>query len=82
MSRVMLGGAKALSSHGYLPTEQHIPHAYTIYASATWALVMYLHQWHQPHLQKSLATSMNYLYNESNKWPQLEGAGFVDWFFG
>lgn len=62
MSRVILGGVKALSANGYLPTEQHIPHAYTIYAATTWALVMYLFEFQKKHLQKSLTTSMTYLY--------------------
>jgi peroxisomal membrane protein 4 len=67
MSRVLLGGVKALSVHGYLPAAESVPRAYTVYAALTWAMVMYLHQWHAPHLQRSLTTSMDYLYLESNK---------------
>jgi len=84
MSRVILGGVKALSTHGYLPSADSIPGVYTMYASATWALVMYMHQWQTPHLQRSLTTSMDYLYNESNKWPELppgtDASAIMDWF--
>lgn len=81
MSRVLLGGVKALSVHGYLPSADSIPGVYTLYAAATWAGVMYMHEWQREHLQKSLATSMNYLYHESNQWPQLdENTSVVDWF--
>jgi peroxisomal membrane protein 4 len=82
MSRVIMGGAKALSANGYLPSEAQVPHAYTMYAATVWALVMYMEQWQNRHLQKSLATSMRYLYHESNKWPQIKDASFVDWFLG
>lgn len=81
MSRVILGGVKALSSHGYLPSESQVPHAYTIFAGATWALVMFLFEFHQQHLQRSLTTSMKYLYKESDQWPAMK-EGFVDWFLG
>jgi peroxisomal membrane protein 4 len=67
MSRVILGGVKALSAHGYLPSEKELPHAYTFYAAATWAMVMYLFEFQRKHIQKSLATSMHYLYHEVRK---------------
>ena len=71
MSRVILGGVRALSVNGYLPASESVPQAYTLYAAATWAAVMYLFEWHEKHLQKSLATSMQYLYHESNEFPQV-----------
>jgi hypothetical protein len=80
MSRVILGGVKALSAHGYLPTEVQIPHAYTLYAATVWAMVMYMHQWQQKHLQRSMTASMDYLYNESNQFPKVTESGLVDWF--
>ena len=36
----------------------------------TWALVMYLHQFHYSTLNRSMAGSMTYLYNDSNLWPK------------
>ena len=81
MSRVILGGVKAASAHGYLPSEAAVPNAYVIYAATIWAAVMYLWQWQQKYLQKSLTTSMTYLYAESDKWPQVNSAaGILDWF--
>ncbi len=84
MSRVILGGVKALSVHGFLPSAESVPNIYTIYAAITWAIVMYMHQWQTMYLQKSLTVSMDYLYNESNKWPELpanvDAATVVDWF--
>lgn len=78
MSRVILGGVKAMNDYGYIPD---VPHAYTLFAAATWALVMYLFEFHKKHLQKSLTSSMTYLYHESNEWPQLKSAdGILDWF--
>jgi len=86
MSRVILGGVKALSVHGLLPAADAIPHVYTIYAAVTWALVMYMHQWQTPHLQRSLTVSMDYLYRDSNKWPKIPAnitpQAAVDWFLG
>jgi hypothetical protein len=86
MSRVLLGGIKALSVHGYLPAADAIPGIYTIYAALTWAGVMYMHEWQREHLQKSLVTSMNYLYKESDVWPtvpqgeDVNAASVADWF--
>jgi len=80
MSRVIMGGVKALSANGYLPAAESVPHAYTLYASLTWALVMYLFEYHERHLQKSLSSSMTYLYHDSNTWPSTKDNNLIDWF--
>ena len=42
--------------------------AWPLFASLCWGAVMYLHVEHVKDIQPSLAASMNYLYNDSNKW--------------
>lgn len=45
--------------------------SWPLFASACWASVMYLHEWHPTSLQPSLASSMYYLYDESAKWNSI-----------
>ena len=84
MSRVILGSVSALVKHHYLPT---LSNAYPLFAGICWAMVMYLHSYHYNSLQKSLAVSMDFLYNDSEKWPRLNDAshGFLmalfEWFW-
>ena len=84
MSRVIIGGVKAASANGLLPApgDSAIPHIYTLYGAVTWAAVMYLFEFQQKHLQRSLTTSMTYLYHESNVWPQINDSSVIDWFLG
>lgn len=58
----------------YVPTSTVFP----IFSALCWALVMYLHEYHGQHLQKSLVQSMNYLYVESNKYP-TQARNIVQW---
>ena len=55
-----------------------------------WAMVMYLHSYQYKTTNKSLAISMDYLYNDSDRWPQfnlndksIEGVlmGIIEWFY-
>lgn len=62
MSRVIFGIAKLLATQH--ESIANIPHAFTMFSAVTWALVMYLFEYHAPTLQKSLASSMQYLYKD------------------
>ena len=66
MSRVIFGLARLSVEKGYLPEFEHIS---ILFAGVTWALVMFLFEFHSNTLQGSLVNSMNYLYKDSNKWP-------------
>ena len=43
------------------------PHSFTIMATVTWGIVMWLFRHDKDTLQGSLAASMEYLYNDSDK---------------
>ena len=63
-SSVILGGVSALVKHEIVPSFEN---GYPIYAGACWALVMYLFYYQRGNLQKSLDTSMHYLYLASEQ---------------
>ncbi|OJD32872.1 peroxisomal membrane protein [Diplodia corticola] len=44
---------------------------WTVFASVSWALVMYLFRWHPETLQSSLRSSMHYIYEQSDHWDSL-----------
>ncbi|RKU41163.1 hypothetical protein DL546_003608 [Coniochaeta pulveracea] len=46
-------------------------YAWPVFASVSWASVMYLFRWHAAELQPSLRGSMTYIYNDSEKWDGL-----------
>ncbi|KAL2759112.1 hypothetical protein ACRALDRAFT_2041108 [Sodiomyces alcalophilus JCM 7366] len=46
-------------------------HAWPVFASASWAMVMYLFRWHPEDLQGSLRSSMSYIYRQSDDWDSL-----------
>jgi peroxisomal membrane protein 4 len=66
LSRVLLGGVNALVKHNVIPA---FDQAYPIYAGTCWALVMYLFYYHRGNMQKSIDTSMEYLYIASEHRP-------------
>lgn len=75
-ARVAMGSAKVLASGKFSdgPFDQLIGSqrmkdiAWPLFASLCWGAVMYLHSEHVQAIQPSLASSMNYLYNDSNNW--------------
>ncbi|KAH6574872.1 hypothetical protein BASA50_003794 [Batrachochytrium salamandrivorans] len=62
-SRVMVGLAKLAVKRGLIPKPKH---SFPVFAAGTWALVMWLFRHDRDTLQKSLQSSMQYLYNDSN----------------
>lgn len=70
LSRITVGLARLAVKRGYFEAPKH---SFRIYAGVCWAIVMYLfyyeHTPRVPILQKSLASSMSYLYLDSNEWP-------------
>jgi len=44
---------------------------YPVFAALVWAIVMWLFRHERHSLQPSLAASMQYLYNDSDKWNSL-----------
>ncbi|GME22248.1 Peroxisomal membrane protein [Neofusicoccum parvum] len=45
--------------------------AWTVFASVSWALVMYVFRWHPEVVQPSLRSSMHYIYEQSDHWDSL-----------
>ncbi|EKV20010.1 Peroxisomal membrane protein (PmpP24), putative [Penicillium digitatum PHI26] len=45
--------------------------AYPVFASLTWAMVMYIFRWHPETLASSLRSSMVYIYGDSDHWDSL-----------
>ncbi|GKT40153.1 peroxisomal membrane protein 4 [Colletotrichum spaethianum] len=46
-------------------------YAWPVFASTSWAMVMYLFRQHPSDLQPSLRSSMTYIYQQSNEWDSL-----------
>ncbi|KAG7129894.1 Peroxisomal membrane protein 4 like [Verticillium longisporum] len=61
LPRVSEPGASASISH----------YAWPVFASGSWAMVMYLFRWHPEDLQSSLRSSMTYIYKQSDDWDSL-----------
>ncbi|KAL1879132.1 hypothetical protein VTK73DRAFT_7251 [Phialemonium thermophilum] len=47
-------------------------HTWPVFASLSWASVMYLFRWHAAELQPSLRSSMTYIYANSDHWDSLQ----------
>ncbi|KAK5144859.1 hypothetical protein LTR04_001457 [Oleoguttula sp. CCFEE 6159] len=45
--------------------------SWPVFASLSWAMVMYLFRWHSDTLQPSLRSSMNYIYVNADHWDSL-----------
>ncbi|BCS21304.1 Tim17/Tim22/Tim23/Pmp24 family protein [Aspergillus puulaauensis] len=76
-ARVVLGFAKLSVQPGAHPLSdlmgpegrKHIENnAWAVFASVSWALVMYLFRWHPETLMSSLRSSMVYIYADSDHW--------------
>lgn len=46
-------------------------YAWPVFASVSWASVMYLFRWHAAELQPSLRSSMTYIYTNADRWDGL-----------
>ncbi|KAH8885118.1 putative peroxisomal membrane protein [Thozetella sp. PMI_491] len=46
-------------------------YAWPVFASTSWAMVMYLFRWYPAELQPSLRSSMTYIYKDSDTWSEL-----------
>ncbi len=62
-------GVPALSDPARSAAISH--YAWPVFASVSWAMVMYLFRQHPSELQPSLKGSMTYIYNDSNHWDSL-----------
>jgi len=78
MSRVILGLLRLAVQKGYL-SEWESGSGYLIYAAAIWSSVMWIHHRYPTTLQKSLSTSMDYLYHDSDKLPS-KADNIIEWF--
>ncbi|KAL4936826.1 hypothetical protein BDV06DRAFT_85221 [Aspergillus oleicola] len=76
-ARVVLGFAKLAIKPGAHPLSDMITpearksiegNAWAVFASMSWALVMYLFRWHPETLMSSLRSSMVYIYADSDHW--------------
>ena len=68
LARVLTGISKLIydNRNGWLGDN-----AFKIEATIVWGAVMYLFKQHRDTLQSSLQASMQYLYNDSEKWKGL-----------
>ena len=46
--------------------------SWTVFASVSWAMVMWLFRWHPEALQPSLRSSMKYLYDNAENWSGIK----------
>ncbi|KAL4765159.1 Tim17/Tim22/Tim23/Pmp24 family protein [Aspergillus foveolatus] len=76
-ARVVLGFAKLSVQPGMHPLSSLIgpearkqieSNAWAVFASLSWAFVMYLFRWHPEVLMSSLRSSMVYIYSDSDHW--------------
>ncbi|KAK6336372.1 hypothetical protein TWF696_001933 [Orbilia brochopaga] len=77
-ARVVLGLAKLSTQPGYQLSPVPMAwreginnNAWPVFASVSWAFVMYLFRWHPEVIQPSLRSSMTYLYVNSERWDGL-----------
>lgn len=64
LSRIMEGSAKRFQNMGLIP---QVPHAFEIITVLVWGVVMFLFDEDPVVLQRSLTSSMDFLYTESNQ---------------
>ncbi len=67
MSRVIFGLGRTANNKGLVP---YHPKMFTAFGASVWALVMYLFFFQPGTLQSSLIASMQYLYKDSDYFPQ------------
>lgn len=69
-ARVLMGFFKLASNRQLLP-DITTPKGFNIHAAVIWGLVMWLFRHETDVLQPSLQASMQYIYNDSEKWSDL-----------
>jgi len=69
LSRILYSLVKLGADSGYIPKPPGDPFPW--FAAVVWGVVLWLFEHHQPTLQKSLQSSMTYLYRDSNHWTGL-----------
>jgi len=74
-SRITMGIVRTMVENGYLKNNQY---AYRVFAAVSWAVVMWLFEFHGKNLQGSLRKSMLYLYH--NEKLLSESKSIWDWF--
>lgn len=69
-ARVMLSLAKVAVKKGVVPDADGkvSANAWPVFASLSWAMVMWLFRWHPETVQSSLRNSMVYLYQNADHW--------------
>ncbi|KAA8914976.1 Tim17/Tim22/Tim23/Pmp24 family-domain-containing protein [Sphaerosporella brunnea] len=69
-ARVMIALAKLAVKKGVIPDkgQKVTGNAWPVFASLSWALVMWLFRWHPELVQSSLRNSMVYLYKNADTW--------------
>jgi peroxisomal membrane protein 4 len=68
-SRIIISTVKLFAAKGYQPFTQYcFVNVYPVFATCTWATVMWLYENHADTLHPSLRKSMDFLYNESCEW--------------
>jgi peroxisomal membrane protein 4 len=69
LSRITLGLGSLTVKKGILKKPSH---GFTMLATVVWGIVMWLFRHHKDTLQGSLASSMEYLYNDSDVFDNLK----------
>lgn len=77
-SRIVIGLVKTATKNGYFSTvgmtydrAMSDPRIFPVFASVIWGCVMWLFRYERDTLQPSLQASMQYLYNDSDKWTSM-----------
>ena len=70
LSRIIYGLVKLGSEKGYIP--QPKGPTFPWFAATVWGIVLWMFEYHKPHLQPSLQSSMTYLYHDSNKFNNIK----------
>jgi peroxisomal membrane protein 4 len=76
LSRIVVGGAKWLADRGMIPAPSF---SYRLYSALVWGFVMLLFEFDGKVLQKSLVSSMDFLYHQSDSWPKDLSSWFLNW---
>ncbi|PVI08049.1 peroxisomal membrane protein 4 [Periconia macrospinosa] len=64
------GGGWEILGNGELRSKV-VKNGWPVFASVSWAAVMYLFRWHPETVQSSLRSSMSYIYVQSDEWDSL-----------
>ncbi|ESO97467.1 hypothetical protein LOTGIDRAFT_159501 [Lottia gigantea] len=70
LSRILYGLAQLAVKRGYVPKPKG--EVFPMFAAIVWGIVLWLFEHEKDTLQPSLASSMTYLYHDSNTWHNLK----------